>query len=49
MTTNVLYLFFVLLSVFFKFSCTLNFTILLISPKGMGLSNGNCTEPFELL
>src|SRR5579863_10409051 len=34
------------LAAFFKFSCTLNFTILLIRPKGMGWSNGNCTEPF---
>ena len=32
-----------------KFSCTLNFTILLMRPNGSGLSSGNCTEPFAPL
>ncbi len=32
-----------------KFSFTLNFTILLTRPRGIGLSKGNCTDPFAPL
>lgn len=35
--------------IFSAFSVTLNFTIFLINVTGIGLSNGNCTAPFELL
>jgi hypothetical protein len=33
---------------FFRFSATLNLTILPINFNGSGLSIGNCTAPFEL-
>ena len=42
----ILYLFFRFASALCKFSFTLNFTILLIRSKGIGLSSGNLTEPF---
>ena len=41
-----LYFFFPCASAPARFSFTLNFTILLIRPKGIGLSSGNFTEPF---
>ena len=46
---NVLYFFFPFAAALAKFSFTLNFTILLIKSKGMGLSNGNLTVPLPPL
>lgn len=43
--SRVLYSFLRLASALSRFSFALNFTILLINPKGIGFSNGNLTEP----
>ena len=37
------------ISAFFRFSATLNLTILLINSSGNGSSIGNLTEPFALV
>ena len=37
------------ISAFFRFSATLNLTILLINLSGNGLSMGNCIEPLAVL